>query len=210
MLGRTPPGFRRPRPRGPSRRTGGIARDRRPWAAAPWACVWTCGPLQWRCSAQLPVLGGAGRHRLRGGRPRTGASKTAGTGCSTWASTRIACEIARTMGRKTSRYRGNWPSTSCAPPGQTSPSGESESAPDSPTPSPRPSSAKSDRPGGVGRALVAWGAARYMPRPCRSVAQPGRALCSGRRGRRFESSHSDHGPSPSDAPAARRRTRIWI
>ena len=29
---------------------------------------------------------------------------------------------------------------------------------------------------------------------CRSVAQPGRALCSGRRGRRFESSHSDHSP----------------
>lgn len=28
----------------------------------------------------------------------------------------------------------------------------------------------------------------------RSVAQPGRALCSGRRGRRFESSHSDHFP----------------
>ncbi len=27
---------------------------------------------------------------------------------------------------------------------------------------------------------------------CRSVAQPGRALRSGRRGRRFESSHSDH------------------
>ena len=32
---------------------------------------------------------------------------------------------------------------------------------------------------------------RYMARLGRSVAQPGRALCSGRRGRRFESSHSD-------------------
>jgi hypothetical protein len=32
---------------------------------------------------------------------------------------------------------------------------------------------------------------RYMPALGRSVAQPGRALCSGRRGRRFESSHSD-------------------
>ena len=31
----------------------------------------------------------------------------------------------------------------------------------------------------------------YMRRLGRSVAQPGRALCSGRRGRRFESSHSD-------------------
>ena len=30
----------------------------------------------------------------------------------------------------------------------------------------------------------------------RSVAQPGRALCSGRRGRRFESSHSDQPRSP--------------
>ena len=29
-------------------------------------------------------------------------------------------------------------------------------------------------------------------RGLRSVAQPGRALCSGRRGRRFVSSHSDH------------------
>jgi hypothetical protein len=34
-------------------------------------------------------------------------------------------------------------------------------------------------------------ARRYMPALGRSVAQPGRALCSGRRGRRFESSHSD-------------------
>src|SRR6185312_11017798 len=35
----------------------------------------------------------------------------------------------------------------------------------------------------------------------RSVAQPGRALCSGRRGRRFESSHSDqlHSPAPRSA-----------
>ena len=31
----------------------------------------------------------------------------------------------------------------------------------------------------------------YKPALSRSVAQPGRALCSGRRGRRFESSHSD-------------------
>ena len=31
----------------------------------------------------------------------------------------------------------------------------------------------------------------YKPRSCRSVAQPGRALRSGRRGRRFESCHSD-------------------
>ena len=31
----------------------------------------------------------------------------------------------------------------------------------------------------------------YKPRTCRSVAQPGRALRSGRRGRRFESCHSD-------------------
>lgn len=32
----------------------------------------------------------------------------------------------------------------------------------------------------------------------RSVAQPGRALRSGRRGRRFESSHSDQLPFPSN------------
>ena len=32
----------------------------------------------------------------------------------------------------------------------------------------------------------------YKPRSCRSVAQPGRALRSGRRGRRFKSCHSDH------------------
>ncbi len=31
----------------------------------------------------------------------------------------------------------------------------------------------------------------YTAALSRSVAQPGRALCSGRRGRRFESSHSD-------------------
>ena len=31
----------------------------------------------------------------------------------------------------------------------------------------------------------------YKPRSCRSVAQPGRALRSGRRGRRFKSCHSD-------------------
>ena len=31
---------------------------------------------------------------------------------------------------------------------------------------------------------------------CRSVAQPGRALRSGRRGRRFKSCHSDHFPTP--------------
>ena len=38
-----------------------------------------------------------------------------------------------------------------------------------------------------------------MRRLGRSVAQPGRALCSGRRGRRFESSHSDHSPSAPQA-----------
>src|ERR1700736_6513017 len=31
----------------------------------------------------------------------------------------------------------------------------------------------------------------YKPPSCRSVAQPGRALRSGRRGRRFKSCHSD-------------------
>ena len=41
------------------------------------------------------------------------------------------------------------------------------------------------------RALAAWRYGRYTRRLSRSVAQPGRALCSGRRGRRFESSHSD-------------------
>jgi hypothetical protein len=47
-------------------------------------------------------------------------------------------------------------------------------------------------------------AERYRPGLSRSVAQPGRALCSGRRGRRFESSHSDQGFSKSgffDRPA---------
>ena len=38
---------------------------------------------------------------------------------------------------------------------------------------------------------LASGAGGYTPALSRSVAQPGRALCSGRRGRRFESSHSD-------------------
>ena len=41
----------------------------------------------------------------------------------------------------------------------------------------------------------------YMPRLGRSVAQPGRALCSGRRGRRFESSHSDQRASPRYGPS---------
>ncbi len=40
--------------------------------------------------------------------------------------------------------------------------------------------------------LAVCGSRRYTGHPCRSVAQPGRALRSGRRGRRFESCHSDH------------------
>jgi hypothetical protein len=43
----------------------------------------------------------------------------------------------------------------------------------------------------MGGPLVASERVRYMPNLSRSVAQPGRALCSGRRGRRFKSSHSD-------------------
>jgi predicted transposase YbfD/YdcC len=39
-------------------------------------------------------------------------SRTACTGCSTWDLMRIAPEIARTMGRRTSRCCGNWRSTS--------------------------------------------------------------------------------------------------
>ena len=41
----------------------------------------------------------------------------------------------------------------------------------------------------------------YTPRR-RSVAQPGRALCSGRRGRRFESSHSDQENNAGGLPGA--------
>src|ERR1051325_2437106 len=44
---------------------------------------------------------------------------------------------------------------------------------------------------GILRAACGVVAARLYTRPCRSVAQPGRAPRSGRGGRRFESSHSD-------------------
>jgi hypothetical protein len=45
--------------------------------------------------------------------------------------------------------------------------------------------------GGAFKCLASDAAGGYTPALSRSVAQPGRALCSGRRGRRFESSHSD-------------------
>ena len=48
--------------------------------------------------------------------------------------------------------------------------------------------------------LAAGGWGGYIARHGRSVAQPGRALCSGRRGRRFESSHSDHSGDVARAP----------
>ena len=51
-------------------------------------------------------------------------------------------------------------------------------------------------PWSLAGSLAVSGGRGYMPRRVgRSVAQPGRALCSGRRGRRFESSRSDHPPS---------------
>jgi hypothetical protein len=50
------------------------------------------------------------------------------------------------------------------------------------------------------RRLAAATRRRYIARLGRSVAQPGRALCSGRRGRRFESSHSDQPHQQPSAP----------
>jgi hypothetical protein len=80
----------------------------------------------------------------------------------------------------------------CRPPQAAHPTG----TPARPT---RRATAKCDPTPNVPRRLAPATRRRYIARLGRSVAQPGRALCSGRRGRRFESSHSDQQPKP---PAA--------
>ena len=56
-----------------------------------------------------------------------------------------------------------------------------------------------------GLSPAAGGAIRRLGR---SVAQPGRALCSGRRGRRFESSHSDQPIKRVPGPVCRIAMRV--
>jgi hypothetical protein len=75
---------------------------------------------------------------------RTGGSKSACTGFSTSASTRIARETGETLDRKTSQRSGNAHSTFSAPRGRISPSDANASAPAGPTSSPVQSSAKCD------------------------------------------------------------------
>ncbi len=58
-----------------------------------------------------------------------------------------------------------------------------------PSPTSAASERRSDRPSVCLARRPHW---RYTPPGRRSVAQPGRALLSGGRGRRFKSSHSDH------------------
>jgi hypothetical protein len=74
------------------------------------------------------------------------ADKTC-TGFWTWVLTRTALETVRIMGRRTSRYCGNWHSTSWEPFGQTFQSGANASAPGGRMNSRAPSSVKCDSPG---------------------------------------------------------------
>ncbi len=74
-------------------------------------------------------------------------SRTPSTGSSTPPSTKIAHAPARITARTTSPPSASSPSTSSKRPARTSPSDESETAPDGPTPSQDPSSLECDCPG---------------------------------------------------------------
>ena len=138
----------------------------------------------------------------------TGRSRTACTGSSTSPSTRTAPETAATTAPKTSPSSAASPSTSSTRHGRRSPSPENENAPDGPTPSLEPSSAKCDSPARwprrprPGRRLAISCPGSTRPRNAHTDARPGAGAS---RNRRDRTGFAARGHLDRDRCRARRR-----